>query len=73
LRKTHPETPRPFRAPLGALTPILGAGVSLLQMAALPLVTWMRLLIWLAIGLAIYFGYGARKSRMGATSAARAA
>ena len=67
LRKTHPDTPRPFRAPLGALTPILGAGVSLLQMAALPLVTWMRLLAWLAIGLLIYFSYGVRKSRLAAS------
>ncbi|MBI4502422.1 MAG: amino acid permease [Gemmatimonadetes bacterium] len=65
LRKTHPDTPRPFRAPLGALTPLLGAGVSLLQMAALPLVTWMRLLVWLGIGLLIYFSYGVRTSRIG--------
>ena len=67
LRKTHPDAARPFRAPLGALTPIMGALICLIQMAGLPLITWARLLIWLVIGLAIYFGYGVRKSRLAAS------
>ena len=69
LRKTHPHIPRPFRAPLGALTPILGAGVCLLQMVSLPAITWLRLVVWLAIGLVIYFSYGIRKSKLAATAA----
>ena len=50
-----------------ALTPIMGALICLIQMAGLPLITWARLLIWLVIGLAIYFGYGVRKSRLAAS------
>jgi APA family basic amino acid/polyamine antiporter len=44
------------------LVPILGAGFCLLQMFSLPLATWWRLIIWMAIGLVIYFTYGIRKS-----------
>jgi basic amino acid/polyamine antiporter, APA family len=62
LRRTSPEVPRPFRTPLVPLVPILGALACLLQMAALPLATWLRLLVWLALGFAIYFVYGARHS-----------
>ncbi|HPG99328.1 MAG TPA: amino acid permease C-terminal domain-containing protein [Tenuifilaceae bacterium] len=44
--------------------PILGAGICLLQMAALPLATWLRLIIWFAIGLLIYLFYGRNKSKL---------
>jgi APA family basic amino acid/polyamine antiporter len=64
LRRTRPEIPRPFRTPFVPLVPILGAGICLLQMAALPGDTWLRLVIWMAIGLAIYFGFGRRHSRL---------
>jgi APA family basic amino acid/polyamine antiporter len=65
LRKLRPEIPRPFRTPFVPLVPILGAGICLLQMVSLPGDTWLRLVIWMAIGLAIYFGYGQRHSRLG--------
>jgi APA family basic amino acid/polyamine antiporter len=69
LRRRRPDLPRPFKTPLVPLVPILGMGVSLLLMASLPGATWMRLLIWLAIGLAIYFGYGRSHSRVAIASA----
>jgi len=62
LRYTRPDIPRPFRTPLVPLVPILGAGISLLQMASLPRDTWLRLLIWMALGLVIYLTYSRRHS-----------
>jgi APA family basic amino acid/polyamine antiporter len=62
LRYTRPELPRSFKTPLVPLIPILGAAVSLLQMLSLPRDTWLRLVIWMAIGLVIYFSYGHRHS-----------
>jgi APA family basic amino acid/polyamine antiporter len=64
LRKLRPEVPRPFRTPFVPLVPILGAGICLVQMVSLPGDTWLRLVIWMAIGLAIYFGYGQRHSKL---------
>lgn len=66
LRRTHPDTPRPFRAPFGWWTPVLGALICLAQMAGLPLVTWGRLVAWLGVGLVIYFLYGVRRSKLAA-------
>jgi APA family basic amino acid/polyamine antiporter len=65
LRRTDPDVKRPFRAPFGAVTPILGAAICLAQMVGLPLATWARLVAWLAIGLLIYFLYGMRRSNLG--------
>ena len=64
LRKRTPELPRPFRAPLMPLTGILGILISLGLMLGLPMVTWIRLFVWLAAGLFIYFFYGASHSRV---------
>lgn len=58
LRKTAPENRRPFRTPWVPLVPILGALICLAQMLGLPGETWIRLVIWLAVGLVIYFAYG---------------
>lgn len=58
LRYREPSRARPFRTPWVPLVPILGAGLSFVQMAALPLDTWLRLIVWMVLGLAIYFGYG---------------
>jgi len=58
LRRRRPELHRPFRTPLVPLVPILGIAISFALMAALPLATWVRLFVWLALGMAIYFGYG---------------
>jgi APA family basic amino acid/polyamine antiporter len=64
LRYRHPEAPRAFRCPWVPVVPILGALLSLLQMVSLPEGTWLRLLVWMAVGLALYFAYGRRHSRL---------
>jgi APA family basic amino acid/polyamine antiporter len=65
LRRTRPDLHRPFRTPAVPLVPILGIVVSVFLMASLPLNTWIRLIVWLAIGMVIYFGYGRSHSRVG--------
>jgi APA family basic amino acid/polyamine antiporter len=62
LRKTQPDAPRPFRTPGVPYVPVIGALICLAQMVGLPVATWERLLIWLAIGLAVYFSYSRRWS-----------
>jgi APA family basic amino acid/polyamine antiporter len=62
MRMTHPEAVRPFRAPLGPIVPILGILSCLLLMFSLPTENWLRLAVWLVIGLAIYFSYGRKHS-----------
>jgi APA family basic amino acid/polyamine antiporter len=62
LRKTEPDAPRPFKTPWVPFVPLLGAFVCLIQMLALPGDTWLRLIIWMAIGFLIYFGYGRKHS-----------
>jgi basic amino acid/polyamine antiporter, APA family len=64
LRRTRPDVPRLFKTPLVPFVPIAGAILCFAQMVFLPPNTWIRLVIWLIIGLAIYFGYGYRKSRL---------
>ncbi len=64
LRKRRPELHRPFKTPLVPLVPILGIIVSLGLMASLPLDTWIRLIVWLIVGMAIYFGYSRHHSRV---------
>lgn len=64
LRKTHPELKRPFRVPFTPFLPLLGAAICILQMVSLPWNTWLRLILWTAAGLVIYFGYGWRHSRL---------
>ena len=66
LRRTDPDAKRPFRTPWSPVVPVLGALCALLQMVALPLDTWLRLAVWMAIGFAIYFTYGRRNSRVAA-------
>jgi APA family basic amino acid/polyamine antiporter len=64
LRARRPDLARPFRAPFSPVTPVLGILISLAMMLGLPAETWLRLLIWLAIGLMIYFGYSIRHSKL---------
>jgi len=64
LRRTQPDLHRPFRTPFVPALPIASALVSLALMAALPAATWERLIIWMAIGLAIYFAYGRSHSKL---------
>lgn len=62
MRHIDPRAPRPFRVPLMPFVPILGILICLLLMLALPAENWLRLIVWLAVGLAIYFGYGRKRS-----------
>lgn len=64
MRRTNPDANRPFRAPLVPLVPILGILTCLLLMFSLPYENWVRLIVWLFIGLLIYFLYGRRHSVM---------
>jgi len=64
LRYRHPEIPRAFRAPWAPVTPILGALLSLLLVRGLEAMTWLRLAVWMAIGLVIFFAYSRRHSRL---------
>lgn len=64
LRKTQPDVKRPFRTPWVPFVPILGILICLAQMIALPVDTWLRLLIWMCIGFVIYFGYSIKRSKL---------
>jgi APA family basic amino acid/polyamine antiporter len=64
MRKTNPNAPRPYRTPLVPLVPILGVLVCLAMMVSLDIDTWIRLVVWLAIGLTIYFTYGVKNSHL---------
>jgi APA family basic amino acid/polyamine antiporter len=68
LRVAEPGLNRPFKAPAIWLVGPAGAATSIFLMLSLPADTWMRLAVWLAIGLVIYFAYGARHSRVRAQS-----
>jgi APA family basic amino acid/polyamine antiporter len=70
LRVRRPELPRPFKTPLVPLVPILGIFVSGLMMVSLPRDTWLRLLIWLVVGMVVYVSYGRHHSRVQAGEAA---
>jgi basic amino acid/polyamine antiporter, APA family len=62
LRWIRPEARRPFRIPGGKLISLLGALASLGLMLSMPVDSWLRLLLWLGLGLALYFFYGARRT-----------
>ena len=64
LRRAEPHTPRPFRVPWVPWLPMLGILFCLGLLAGLGVYTWVRLGIWIAIGLAIYFLYGRFQSRL---------
>jgi len=65
MRKTMPDLPRAFRTPFVPLIPLLGVGVCLFMMVFLPMDTWIRLLVWMLIGMDIYLVYGAKHSHLG--------
>ena len=68
LRKTQPDLPRSFRVPWVPVVPIIAAVFCLILMLMLPLITWIRFVVWLIIGLIIYFGYGMSHSVLGKTT-----
>jgi APA family basic amino acid/polyamine antiporter len=65
LRHWHPDLHRPFRAPGIPALPILGILSCAALMIALPFDTWLRLIVWTGLGLAIYFGYGLKHAKRG--------
>ena len=64
LRYKRPDLKRPFKTPLVPLIPILGAAICMIQMYSLPFDTWLRLIIWMAIGMFIYFTYSIHHSSL---------
>jgi APA family basic amino acid/polyamine antiporter len=66
LRHSRPDVKRPFRAPAIAFVAPAGVITCFLLMYGLPVETWERLAIWMAIGLVIYFSYGRRRSKISA-------
>ena len=65
LRITQPDVERPFKAPLIWFTAPMGVLTAVALMATLPRDTWIRLVVWMVIGLVIYFVYGAHHSVLG--------
>ncbi|MGH9454741.1 MAG: APC family permease, partial [Terriglobia bacterium] len=64
LRRKQPDLYRPFRTPWVPFVPIMGMVISMLMMFSLHLLTWEVFLIWLAVGLVVYFMYGIRHSKL---------
>jgi APA family basic amino acid/polyamine antiporter len=64
LRYTHPAQPRPFRCPAGKLIAAAGALVCLALMLSMPQGSWLRLFLWLMLGLAVYFSYSWYSGRL---------
>ena len=64
LRRTDRTRSRPFRVPLTPWFPILGVIFCVALMLSLPILTWIRFIVWLAIGMLIYFGYSVRHSKL---------
>ena len=67
LRLTKSDLPQPFKAPGGLIFPILGVLSCGALIGFLPTVTLLRYLLWIAIGIAVYFGYAARRMRPAST------
>jgi APA family basic amino acid/polyamine antiporter len=68
LRKTRPDLPRAFKTPWVPFVPIMGILVCLYLMYALPLDTWIRLFVWMAVGFIVYFAYGRKNSKLNQSS-----
>jgi APA family basic amino acid/polyamine antiporter len=62
MRRTHPDLPRAFRCPGVPVVPVLAVASCVFLMVNLRWVTWVAFVVWLAIGMAIYFGYSRRRS-----------
>ena len=64
MRKKMPEIPRAFKTPLMPFVPLAGVAVCVYLMQALPIESWYRLIIWMAIGIVLYFLYGKKNSKL---------
>ena len=62
LRIKEPKRPRAFKVPFNPITPLLGVIACIFLMTGLPAITWLRFVIWLLLGLVVYFSYGIRHS-----------
>ena len=71
MRRTHPTAERPFRAPLGTFVPVAGIVTCMILMFSLPPENWLRLFVWLALGLVIYFAYSRHHSVMSRIAAGK--
>lgn len=69
LRRTEPRMERPFRTPQVPLLPIVSALSCVALMASLAVDTWIRFLVWLVLGLGVYFFYGRRNSVLARSTA----
>lgn len=72
LRRRHPELERPFRTPFVPVVPILGILTAFYLMVRLPLLTWEVLILWLVVGLVIYFTYSIKHSKVQALDSKKA-
>jgi APA family basic amino acid/polyamine antiporter len=64
MRKKMPDAPRSFRTPLVPFVPIAGILICLALMYSLPNESWARLVVWMALGVVIYFVYGKKNSKL---------
>ena len=62
LRRTQPDRPRSFRVPFSPVTPLLSVVCCFGLMLGLPLLAWMGFVVWLIVGLVIYFSYSSKRS-----------
>lgn len=62
LRVKEPHRPRAFKVPLNPLIPLLGVASCIFLMTGLPGITWIRFILWMILGLIVYFLYGMRNS-----------
>jgi basic amino acid/polyamine antiporter, APA family len=64
LRRIEPDRPRPFRVPWVPITPLISIVACFYLMMQLPTITWIRFVVWLAVGLVLYFTYGYKHSTL---------
>jgi APA family basic amino acid/polyamine antiporter len=64
LRRTKPDMKRPFRVPFSPVIPVLSALACLYLMTNLSIETWLRFLVWMVLGVVLYFAYGRRNARL---------
>ena len=64
LRKTNPDAKRPFKVPFSPYLPLLSLGVSIYLIMSLPRLTWLRFVIWMVLGIIVYFFYSYRRSAL---------
>ena len=64
LRRTDPDRPRVFKTPFVPVVPLLGIAMCIYLMMGLPTITWIRFVVWLVIGMVLYFTYGFKNSRL---------